>query len=65
MIKYTGKAKCFCGKRAKWRLDRGFGDSLFRCCTHAYTIADMVDEPEDDQSDSLGDIQASNSHSLW
>lgn len=57
MIKYTGKAKCFCGKRATKKLERGFSGSLFRCNTHAYTIANLIDEPEEDDRDTLADEQ--------
>ncbi|KKM91708.1 hypothetical protein LCGC14_1225810 [marine sediment metagenome] len=57
MIKYTGKAKCFCGKRAKFKLERGFSGSLFRCKAHAYTIENLQDEIEDDDRDTLADEQ--------
>lgn len=60
MIRYKGKAKCSCGRRAKWKLDRGV-DSLFRCNLHKHTIENMADEPGDDFPDSVGFTQAKRS----
>ena len=57
MMKYKGKAKCSCGKRAKFKLERGFSGSLFRCGNHAHTIENLQDEIEDDDHDTLADEQ--------
>jgi len=58
MIKYKGKAKCFCGKRANWKLELGFSDSKFRCKEHKKSIENEMDcLPELDRS-TLGEEQA-------
>jgi len=38
MHKYKGKAKCFCGKRAKYRTYTRMNGSKFACEEHKHTI---------------------------
>jgi len=48
MEKYSGKAKCSCGKRAKWKCHT-FNVIYFACNEHKDRLSDKVDFPHDDE----------------
>ena len=56
MHQYKGKAKCCCGKRAKWRVN-AFDGRKFACDAHKEKIA-SIEEYEESEHLTEADCQA-------